>query len=418
MAINDIIMYVMMTFLLIGALDRIFEQFGGAERVLGKVGLGAVGRSIAGAGSEFEAGFTAMGSLALAMVGIIALAPVIAKVLGPVIMPVYHFLGANPAMFAGSILANDMGGFFLAREMAGGDTAAMLYSGLLLGAMMGPTIVFIIPVALGIIEKEDSRCMALGILAGIVTIPLGTIAGGATAMYSGVEVNGEIVPFTWNMLLVNMIPVIILAALICLGLKLMPQKMINGFQIFAKLLVTLITIGLAAAVVQRILGWTLIPGMDPIFMVEGDVPGGVMRAMETIGSIAIVLLGAYPMVLLLTRWFDKPLMRAGSALKMNEIATGGMIATLANVIPMFGMMKNMDNRGKVINCAFAVSAAFTFGDHLGFTAGVMAPMILPMIVGKLVGGVTAVAVAILLMPKDIAESQAAPVPADGKEALS
>ncbi|MCQ9260486.1 ethanolamine utilization protein EutH [Klebsiella pneumoniae] len=83
-----------------------------------------------------------------------------------------------------------------------------------------------------------------------------------------------------------------------------------------------------------------------------------MRAIEVIGSISCVLLGAYPMVLLLTRWFEKPLMRVGNLLKINNMAAGGMVATLANNIPMFGMMKQMDTRGKVINCAFSVSAAF------------------------------------------------------------
>lgn len=34
--------------------------------------------------------------------------------------------------------------------------------------------------------------------------------------------------------------------------------MINGFQIFAKFLVALITLGLAAAVVKFLLGWELI----------------------------------------------------------------------------------------------------------------------------------------------------------------
>jgi ethanolamine transporter len=135
-------------------------------------------------------------------------------------------------------------------------------------------------------------------------------------------------------------------------------------------------------------------------MSEGDKPGEVMRAIEVIGSISCVLLGAYPMVLLLTRWFDKPLMRVGNLLKINNIAAGGMVATLANNIPMYGMMKNMDARGKVINCAFAVSAAFALGDHLGFAAANMSPMIFPMIVGKLVGGVTAIGVAMLLVPKE------------------
>lgn len=253
----------------------------------------------------------AMGALGLAMVGMTALAPVLAHVLGPVIIPVYEMLGANPSMFAGTLLACDMGGFFLAKELAGGDVAAWLYSGLILGSMMGPTIVFSIPVALGIIEPSDRRYLALGVLAGIVTIPIGCIAGGLVAMYSGVQINGQPVEFTFALILMNMIPVIIVAILVALGLKFIPEKMINGFQIFAKFLVALITLGLAAAVVKFLLGWELIPGLDPIFMAPGDKPGEVMRAIEVIGSISCVLLGAYPMVLLLTRWFEKPLMSVG-----------------------------------------------------------------------------------------------------------
>ena len=67
---------------------------------------------------------------------------------------------------------------------------------------------------------------------------------------------------------------------------------------------------------------------------------------------------------------------------------------------MFQMMHDMDRRGKVLNVAFAVSAAFVFGDHLGFTAGFDSSMIFPMIVGKLVGGITAVGVAMLLTRKE------------------
>ena len=76
-------------------------------------------------------------------------------------------------------------------------------------------------------------------------------------------------------------------------------------------------------------------------------------------------------------------------------------------------MKDMDNRGKVINTAFAVSAAFVFGDHLGFTAGVNRDMIFPMVVGKLVGGITAVILAMMLTPKN--EAEVLPNESDVKE---
>lgn len=71
MGINEIIMYIMMFFMLIAAVDRILSQFGGSARFLGKFG-----KSIEGAGGQFEEGFMAMGALGLAMVGMTALAPV------------------------------------------------------------------------------------------------------------------------------------------------------------------------------------------------------------------------------------------------------------------------------------------------------------------------------------------------------
>lgn len=407
--LNQIILYIMMTFMVIGAIDRIFEQFGGSESVLAKIGLGKVGKSIGGSGSQFEEGFNAMGALALAMVGIIAIAPVLAKVLSPLVVPIYTALGADPAMFATTLLANDMGGYFLAKEMATGadgiiNYGAWMYAGLILGSMMGATVVFTIPVAVGIIDIKDRPYLAAGVMAGIVTIPVGCIAGGLAAMASTVMVPGtdQVIEFSMTMVFMNLIPVIIVAALIAAGLLMMPQRMINGFAIFAKLLVAFITIGLMSAVLERTVGITLIPGMDPIFMTEGDVPGLDMRAIEVIGGIAIILLGAYPMVLLLTRWFEKPLLKMGGVLRINPVAATGLIATLANNIPMFQIMKDMDSRGKILCSAFAVSAAFTFGDHLGFTAANKPDMIMAVIIGKLVGGITAVLFAMLLADKMIA----------------
>ena len=125
----------------------------------------------------------------------------------------------------------------------------------------------------------------------------------------------------------------------------------------------------------------------------------IHEGIEIVGDIAIVLAGAFPLVHVITKVFSKPLMKLGKVLGMNDVAAAGLVASLANCIPMFGMMKDMDNRGKIINVAFAVSAAFVFGDHLGFTAGFDASMITPMIVAKLVGGITAILVAIVLSKK-------------------
>lgn len=345
------------------AVMAVFAVAGAADRILG-------GRL--GIGQEFENGIISMGSLALAMVGIVSLAPVLAALLRPVIGPVFSLMGADPAMFAGSILACDMGGGALAMELTDDIRAAML-GGVLTGSMLGATVVFTIPVAMGILEERDRDAMAQGMLCGIVTIPIGVFVGGIAA------------GFPVGMVARNLIPIVVLAALIALGLWRAEQAMVHGFEVFGKIVVAVVTVGLAAAIVEALTGFVLIPGMAP-----------VSEGFQTVGSIAIVLAGAFPLVYALTRLLRRPLEKLGSRLGINETAAAGLVATLANSIATFGMVKNMDQRGKVVNIAFAVSAAFVFGDHLGFAAGFAPEMIGPMILGKLTGGITAVVVAVLL----------------------
>ena len=354
---HEILIAVMAVFAVLGALDRIFGN---------RFGLG----------KEFEEGILAMGSLALAMVGIVSLAPVLAQVLRPVVVPVFSFLGADPAMFAGTILACDMGGGALAAAMAEDPRAALL-GGVLNGSMLGATLVFTIPVAMGILEEKDRPAMAKGILCGIVTIPLGVFAGGVAAGYP------------LEMVLRNVVPIVLIAVLIALGLWRAENAMVRGFAVFGKAVVVLVTVGLAAAIVEALTGFVVIPGMAPI-----------SEGFATVGTIAILLAGAFPLVFVLTKLLRGPLMAAGKWLGINDAAAAGLIASLANSIATFGLVKEMNPRGKVVNIAFAVSAAFVFGDHLGFAAGFAPEMIGPMIVGKLAGGISAIAVALWLTRKD------------------
>ena len=356
MSAYDIIIWIMAIFAVLGALDRIFGN---------RFGLG----------KQFEEGILAMGSLALAMLGIIAAAPVLSAMLKPIVVPVFSFLGADPAMFAGTILACDMGGGALAAEMATDPQAAGL-GGVITGSMLGATIVFTIPVALGILRQEDRPLLAKGVLCGIVTIPLGILVGGLAAGYP------------LSMVLRNLIPIVLIAALIALGLWKAEKAMIKGFTVFGKAITVLITLALALSILQKLTGVEWIQGLESL-----------SEGFAVVGEIAIVLAGAFPLVYAVTKVLEKPLMKLGRLLGINDTAAAGLIATLANSIATFGLVKDMDSRGKVVNIAFAVSAAFVFGDHLGFTAG-FAPELLPaMILGKLTGGIAAVAVALLLTRK-------------------
>ena len=374
-SINSVIM---MIFMLVGAIDKICGN---------KLGYG----------EKFEEGFNAMGPLAMSMAGVVAAAPVLSMLLGPILKPIYGIFGASPAMFATTLLACDMGGYPLAMQLAEGDVAIGNFAGLILGTMMGPTIVFTIPVALGIIKKEDRGYLGAGVLAGLITVPIGCIVGGLMMNTLAPEYHLNFIT-----IIQNLIPVIIIVALIVLGLWFAPGPMINGFNKFGTGVTIVITALTAIAVFEQITGI-----MFPVFhiMVENPADGsrGLDSGLLTCGQIAIVLIGAFPMVEWITRTFGKPLEKIGAALGMNEQGSAGMVANLANNIAMFNIMGEMNPKGKLLNVAFAVSAAFVFGDHLGFTAGNNPDMIFPVIVGKLVAGVTAIIVANILAPKLLAK---------------
>ena len=379
-SINSVIMMIMMIFMIVGAVDKILgNKFGYGE--------------------QFEEGFNAIGPLALSMAGVVAAAPVLAQLLGPILKPIYTAIGADSSMFATTLLACDMGGYPLAMELAE-NPAIGNFAGLILGTMMGPTIVFTIPVALGIIKKEDRAYLGAGVLAGLITVPIGCIVGGLAMGMTEFKL-----PLCT--ILINLVPVIIVAALIVLGLWFAPAAMIRGFNVFGTGVTIVITIFTAIAVFQQITG-IMFPVLD-VMSIKDEVTGlsPLDSGLLTCGQIGIVLIGAFPMVKWITKTFGGVLSKIGSALGMNDKASAGLVATLANNIAMFNIMGEMNPKGKLLNVAFAVSAAFVFGDHLGFTAGNEPDMIFPVVIGKLVAGITALILANLLAPKLLSKIESA-----------
>ncbi|MBQ8143551.1 MAG: ethanolamine utilization protein EutH [Butyricicoccus sp.] len=378
-SINSVVMLIMMIFMLVGAIDKIMgNKFGYGE--------------------EFENGFNAIGGLAMSMAGVVAAAPLLADVLGPFITPIYTAIGADASMFATTLLACDMGGYPLAMELAANESIGS-FAGLILGTMMGPTIVFTIPVALGIISKEDRDYLGAGVLAGMITIPIGCFVGGV-AMNAMTDYSmgiGEIV--------INLVPVIVIAALIVAGLWFAPSKMIAGFNVFGAGVTIVITALTAIAVFQQITG-IMLPAFSVMSVDDGSGLSPLNQGLLVCGQIGIVLIGAFPMVKWITKTFGGALEKVGKALGINETSSAGMVANLANNIAMFNIMGDMDPKGKLLNVAFSISAAFVIGDHLGFTAGVDQSMVTPVMIGKLVGGITAILVANILAPKLLAKIDA------------
>ena len=191
--------------------------------------------------------------------------------------------------------------------------------------------------------------------------------------------------FDLVMLLVNAIPVIALSVFLILGLIYIPEMMIKIALLFGKFIVIVITVGLATAGFQQLTGVVLIPGMAPI-----------EDGLIVVGQIGVILLGTFPILTLFVKYMGKPLSFVGRRCGLDATSAAGIVFTLANSIPVYKMIKNMNPKGKVVNIAWLVPATAALGDHLGFTAGVSPDMITPVVLGKIIAGIFAIILALWL----------------------
>jgi len=360
-----------------------------------------------GLGKEFREGLHSIGPIFIPVAGIMAAIPYLSQIISGGVGPLFALVGADPAIAATTIIAIDMGGYQLANVLAQSREGWLMAS--LVGYMAGATIIFSIPVGLAMLDKRDHKYMALGIMSGILSVPVGVFIAAVLVMVTGVMIRPDIaatgeatlqLALGFGDILINLLPLILFCIAIALGLRLAPDAMIKGFLWFGKIMYAAITLVLVFSIVEYFTGlftttfggW----GFDPIIADEADQ----FRALEIAGYIGIMLAGAFPMVWLITRHLSRPMQAFGGAVGLSPVGAAGVLATVANVLAMYRLVRDMRARDKVLVIAFAVCAAFAFGDHLAFTANFQPSLILPLLIGKIGGGAVGLAIAVWLsVPK-------------------
>ncbi|MBO4468109.1 MAG: ethanolamine utilization protein EutH [Clostridia bacterium] len=339
--------YVMLGFALLGIIDRMIGN---------KFHLG----------EEFEKGFELLGTIVLTMAGMIVLSPLIASLLEPFFNSVYKALHIDPSVLTSSIFANDMGGAQLAKSISKNETLGY-FNGLVVGSMVGATVSFTIPFAITVVGKERQKELTLGLLCGIVTVPVGCAVGLAFCRLP------VLVAIT------DLIPIIIFAGIIAAGLLLFPQICIKAFKVFGIFIKVLISAGLALGLIKFVTGREVIKGL-----------GSFEDAMDICIACAVALAGAFPALKIISAIISKPLGALGRMIRINEKSTAGFISSLASNVPTLKMMNEMDSKGAMLNSAFAVSASFVIADHLAFTLAYNKSYLGIVMLSKLISGLCAV----------------------------
>lgn len=323
-----------------------------------------------GFGERFEEAFRLLGPIGLSMAGILCLVPVLSGLLNGTVALLFTVLGLDPGMF-GSILAIDMGGYQLAMSMAA-DPKIGVFSGILVSAIFGCTIVFTLPVGMQILDEADRPYFTRGILWGLVAMPAAILLGG---LCLGLPFGKTL----WNTL-----PILLVSLLLFLGILRSPEATARGFQMFAKLVQALATLGLTLGAVQYMTGREILKDLAPL-----------EDAMQVVCSIAIVMLGSMPLAELLRRILKVPFGWIGKHTGLNSTSTTGILVGMVSAAPALASIPRMDKRGKVVNGAFLVCGASTFAAHLGFAASTQPETVPALLTVKLLGGLLGAAIALL-----------------------
>lgn len=384
--------------------------------IMGCALLGAIASAVkpdSELGKQFIEGIDSIGPIFLPSAGIMASAPYLAQFVTSVFGPIYGALGADPAMAATTFIAIDMGGYPLADALA--QTREGWIMAMMTGYMAGATIVFTIPVALKMLQRSDCKYLALGVMSGLLAIPIGVFASSAIIAISNPVIREVVstnaaatyqLALTWSQIFANLLPLILICTALALGLLLKPDMMIKGFIIFGRVMEGALKIVFVLVVIEYFTGFFTTVfggfGFDPIVADEENI----FRALETAGAIGMMLCGAFPMVYLIKRFLSKPIAKIGALVGLSADATTGILAASANVLAALSMVKDLAARDKVIVIAFGVCCAFLFGDHLSFTANFQPALIIPVLLGKFIGGVFAIVFARLLAVKKAEQLEA------------
>ena len=330
-------------------------------------------------GKEFEKGFMLLGTMSLSMIGMIILSPLIAELLSPILDFTANTLKLDPSIIPASLFANDMGGAPLSMQVAANSHMGK-FNGLVVSSMLGCTLTYTVPFALGIVKKEQHNDLLLGLLCGIVTIPIGCFIAGIVC---GIPIIA---------LFIDLVPIIIFAVIIAYGLMRKPALCVKIFSIFGMFVKIVIIIGLTLGIIRYLTGIEIIKNL-------ATIEDGAAVCINA----AVVMSGAFPFMYIVSRILKKPVGLLCKKLKINDVSAMGLVSTIATSTTTFDMMKGMDKKGTVLNSAFAVSAAFTFAAHLAFTMAFDVSYIPAVVVGKLVAGISALLLSVYVYGRTAAE---------------
>ena len=312
-------------------------------------GIGFIDKALGskwGLASQFEQGLHTMGVMVIPIVSICTVGTEFIRRHTDQVMALSDHLFFDPSMIIGAILAPDMGGYFISREIAASPQLLVL-SGVVLGTLLGQAITFQMPVFMASIEKQDYPFMFRGFIVGIIMIPAGLI------------VAELMLRMPIGLFLRQFLPILVICAILALCLWKVPEGTTIFFTWFARFVNWLFYLMFAVAVIGVFIPKLAYASMESI-----------EEAILIVFKSAIIIAGSLVMSELILKFFRRQINAAAGKIGIDEVSAVSLLMTCATslaVMPLFG---RMNDKGKEVVAAFSLSGSFVIGGSLAFVSNV------------------------------------------------
>jgi ethanolamine transporter len=299
-----------------------------------------------GLAREFDNGLLTMGTITMPVTGIYCVGITLIKHYAGAISGWTQGLPIDPSIIIGCLLAPDLGAPFLTVELTENLNLAY-FSGVVVAGCLGQFISFQLPVLLSTQEEKEKPSMMKGFLQGLIAIPFGLMTGGVLIGLSLKEI------------LINM-------SLISVVCFILGVAFIKAALIVER---TLIAFGNAIAFGSYIMFAVVVFGLFfPQWKAVDD--GLVHEILIILIKMIIIICGGMVLSNVCIRYFKHQLSWIAKKMNTNDAAVMGLILNCISSLPMTALIPEMDENGKKINTAFAVSGAYLLGGQMVFISSI------------------------------------------------
>lgn len=322
-----------------------------------------------GLGRSIDSGLSTMGGMAIPIIGMCCVGTALIQNNVDIILEIMQPLPFDPSMLAGVLLAPDMGGWFITKQLSS-DENITVFNGIIMGALLGQMLTFQLPIFLSMLDKEYHAIVLKGFMIGIIVIPAGLI------------VAAFLLRISFSVFIAEFIPVLIICILLALGLWKKPVQVVKGFSVFAAIVQGIIVLCFAFTVLGLFVPSLAYASEDSAY-----------EATMILFRAAIVICGALVLSEIVLKCFRRYLQKIAEKLGVNEVSVVGMLLNCATSLAMIPLIPQMDEKGRALNCAFSVSGAFFIGGQLGFASSVTGGFpVSVMVIAKLICGLLSMVV--------------------------